>query len=514
MYACRTSIYGKRWFRMKKIIVADPTKENRKRLIRALNPELFSFQEIAKGRDWIETVPEDVVLVVASQELADMSALEALEQVYRENPYFSEIPCVVCASDNTESFFSRAIARGFKLVIHKPYNRRTLFGQIKKLLVDEKQLDESYFSGAEETLITEREKIDYLKYLLSQDIRTLNPKHNSNVDVGYYYPQLTDFFAIAPGEGFDILESFMTDNVFKRNLVDKVNLCPKCSNYQINFREVCPQCKSLHIHQEEVLHHFACGYVGPASDFKGMKCPKCGEQLRHIGLDYEKPTETFVCQDCSYIFTESKVEFNCFNCDYVGDAEKVIITKIYSYTLTPKAVKAVEFNSLTTFEFKHVIKMDRLNCFNMDFFNFLFSREYAEAKDYGDNLALIVIALLPSKRTQMIREELVNYIPTLGTAYEAVTSPSDNNIAILVTRKKLEEIESACDTLRKFINERTAISAKENEIDKTSVMRYDFGIFIRFFKFDGPHTPNDFLQTTLDIVNQRELNRKVQVIDE
>ena len=99
--------------------------------------------------------------------------------------------------------------------------------------------------------------------------------------------------------------------VLDRRLADKVHRCPNCAWHTLNFVEVCPRCRGIDIEIENVIHHFACAYVGAWSEFRhgvDLVCPKCDEKLRHMGMDYEKPSDTYRCHACGYVFTESRVE--------------------------------------------------------------------------------------------------------------------------------------------------------------------------------------------------------------
>ena len=39
-----------------------------------------------------------------------------------------------------------------------------------------------------------------------------------------------------------------------------------------------------------------------------LVCPKCNRQLRHIGVDYEKPSKLFTCFNCEIYCPEKIVD--------------------------------------------------------------------------------------------------------------------------------------------------------------------------------------------------------------
>ena len=132
------------------------------------------------------------------------------------------------------------------------------------------------------------------RYLASRG-SSLEPRNSRYSKIGYHYP-LVEALSIEHDPIFILknLDKFYWDNYFKREIIDKVNICYECSSSYLNFSECCSKCSSIDLKSEELVHHFRCAYVGPQSDYEKnekLVCPKCNHQLKHIGIDYDKPSE-------------------------------------------------------------------------------------------------------------------------------------------------------------------------------------------------------------------------------
>ena len=119
-------------------------------------------------------------------------------------------------------------------------------------------------------------------------------------------------------------------------LIDRIRVCKQCNGGHLNYVEVCPNCKSIDIDVQTSLHCFTCGHVGEQQSFlrKGkLECPKCTTQLRHIGVDYDRPLETHICHNCSHLFVEAETISQCLSCGAQTDIAELIVQKIYQLKL-------------------------------------------------------------------------------------------------------------------------------------------------------------------------------------
>lgn len=67
-----------------------------------------------------------------------------------------------------------------------------------------------------------------------------------------------------------------------------------------------------------------------------MNCPKCSKNLRHIGVDYDKPSIINHCQNCNEVFQDYIVKAKCIHCKHDTDVQYLLAKDINAYKLTKK----------------------------------------------------------------------------------------------------------------------------------------------------------------------------------
>lgn len=120
-------------------------------------------------------------------------------------------------------------------------------------------------------------------------------------------------------------------------LVDRLRLCSHCGSGRLNYVDVCPECRSLDIGRQPSLHCFTCGNVGPQELFLKdglLVCPNCLTRLRHIGSDYDRPLENYLCRHCRAFFIDAAVEARCLDCGEAQAPDKLRVREVRHYHLT------------------------------------------------------------------------------------------------------------------------------------------------------------------------------------
>lgn len=181
-----------------------------------------------------------------------------------------------------------------------------------------------------------------LNYMFTREINTLKPITDINSTIGYCYPVLSvNFDAFEEAKVIEILEWAEKEHLIWPDFQDRVYLCSNCKGGHLSFREICPNCDSANMRSEDLVHHFPCGYIGAISDFKNnidtvLNCPKCSKNLRHIGVDYDKPSVINHCQNCNEVFQDYLVKAKCIQCKTDTDVQFLISKDINLYKLTKK----------------------------------------------------------------------------------------------------------------------------------------------------------------------------------
>lgn len=179
-----------------------------------------------------------------------------------------------------------------------------------------------------------------LRYLLTRRT-SLHAVNSRQSTIGYCFPLIEDMSIEAdPLHIIKHMQEYAAQDYFSTQPVDKINICYDCHGSYLNFSECCTKCNSLDLKSEQLVHHFRCAYVGPQSDFvkdEKLICPKCDHQLKHIGIDYDKPSEIHTCRSCNHSSQETKMKAKCVDCSKENELDQLVTYEINNYKPTEKA---------------------------------------------------------------------------------------------------------------------------------------------------------------------------------
>jgi hypothetical protein len=181
-----------------------------------------------------------------------------------------------------------------------------------------------------------------LNFMFTRETNTFTPHPDINSSIGYCYPTISvNFETFEEAKVLELLEWAEKENLIWPDFLDRVYLCSNCKNGHLSYREICPNCDSANMRSEDLVHHFPCGYIGAMSDFKNnvdtvLNCPKCSKNLRHIGVDYDKPSIINHCQNCNEVFQDYLVKAKCAHCKTDTDVQFLLSKNINVYKLTKK----------------------------------------------------------------------------------------------------------------------------------------------------------------------------------
>lgn len=186
-----------------------------------------------------------------------------------------------------------------------------------------------------------------LSFNYTRNIKTIKPIPYMMSAINYCYPGLSSSFDYTEEKKiFDILDIAENEGLISGGFYDKTHYCNFCYSGSLNYRSVCPKCNSSNSITQDIIHHFRCGYVGPISDFTNeiddsLNCPKCNKTLRHIGVDYDKPSSLHTCNSCSNKFQDYDVKAKCLNCEFDNELEVLIEKELKQYSITSKGENAI-----------------------------------------------------------------------------------------------------------------------------------------------------------------------------
>ncbi len=203
-------------------------------------------------------------------------------------------------------------------------------------------------------------------YMFTRNRSSLQPIMDSRSSIGYTWPELSvNFESHDENKALQLLEWASKEELFTAEFTDRAYLCGTCSNGFMLYREVCQGCSSPNISVFDNIHHFPCAYVGPARDFPlsadgSMTCPKCSKKLRHIGIDYDKPSSISHCNSCDADFQDVYVKAKCLCCSSDVEVQYLNAQNINAYHFTNKStlVDAIKILSSQQMEIKGALKFD------------------------------------------------------------------------------------------------------------------------------------------------------------
>lgn len=97
------------------------------------------------------------------------------------------------------------------------------------------------------------------------------------------------------------------------------------------------------------MHHFRCANVSPESTYAcdgELRCPKCGHMLRHIGVDYDKPSSVYTCGECGDSFMYPSMSVLCTSCRKFHSTDELMPIDVEEYEFTPEGIKAFANNDV------------------------------------------------------------------------------------------------------------------------------------------------------------------------
>jgi TackOD1 domain-containing protein len=147
-----------------------------------------------------------------------------------------------------------------------------------------------------------------------------------------------------------MLEELADSGLLTRRFFDRVYVCGHCSSSRLLAREVCVKCHSSHIEEEALLHHYPCGFQAAEAHFRinggGYQCPKCSKQLRHFGVDYDKPGMLSKCCHCHEHNAEPDTYFACADCGHFQPSHGAKRQTWHHYAITPDGIAAVKAGTI------------------------------------------------------------------------------------------------------------------------------------------------------------------------
>ena len=244
-----------------------------------------------------------------------------------------------------------------------------------------------------------------LGYMYTRSIEQIVPVQDVTSRSGFRYPILSDYDLIHHHRTLhqDILQQGEEHGLFYGDFAEVSYVCNQCSGGFLHYREVCPKCLTAHISTHEMVHHFRCAHVAPLKDFQRFEdsisflhCPKCNHNLKHIGIDYDKPSQLHHCHSCEHEFQFFSVKAKCVSCSNDQLVDHLIKKEFKAYTVTQRAITAICEGALVDELRKDPNKIDGALSWNL----FTQNIEFERSTGKSDHLHIFRIELPNLSRIQ------------------------------------------------------------------------------------------------------------------
>lgn len=327
-----------------------------------------------------------------------------------------------------------------------------------------------------------------ISFMYTCDAYDLEPVPYIYSGINYSFPILSvNFSQTEEHSVLDILDIAEREGIFESDYYDRIYLCSNCSNGHLTYREVCPKCGSSNSTTEDIVHHFPCGYVGPISDYKNeiddqLDCPKCDKRLRHIGVDYDKPSILHECKNCSHKFQDYNVKAKCLNCLTDNGVEMLKGREIRKYRLTKKGeLAAINGFVSTSKDIEEIIGTVKFDTFKT---MLKYEIERLRQTEGSSNICAIhitnpsqVYSKIGSEVQKGLLKDLVRVIRSSIRSSDVITFQSSSTIVLsmneIPTRIAKRILEEIIVMLKRLMN--TAFKNMEVNFE-TNVMPLDYKI--------------------------------------
>lgn len=395
---------------------------------------------------------KSIDLVFLDVQMPDMSGFEVLDAVKNIDP------TQVIITSGSSAHGIKAFDYGITDYLVKPFKQERFDEAINRVL---RNAGRNQYT----TTLINRILGKVLLYIHTRDIQDYRPLPSRESKLGYIYPMLTANLDFRREEkALDILDMAEQEGFLTSSYIDSFYTCNNCYNSYLLFRETCPNCQSADVESEEQLHHFPCAYVGPISDFKSssdptaLECPKCERTLKHIGVDYDRPSIIFTCNRCDHVFQDPIVKARCNVCNSDMQVENLLKKNLKSYQLTSlgrDAALGKVIIDLKEFD-------DMVDVIDKEYFQRLLSKEIERKKEATFDSTIASIQLeniseiyekIGNQNSKKLVRELFDLVNSEINRSDEVVFQSMVTIWILITEKGVGEASPVIQKIMRRIKE-------------------------------------------------------------
>jgi hypothetical protein len=188
--------------------------------------------------------------------------------------------------------------------------------------------------------------IRLIQEIMSGKIVEVKPSTNLATKDGFGYPQAESILESTTSEVVDTLEFMANEDILERNLHENILFCPKCQSTNLKPGLGCPKCGSGNIAKGRILEHLSCRNNSLEEEYANNGkyiCPKCRQELRFLGTDYQSLGINYKCRDCGVISKDAAFNMQCQQCSNLFPEDEAREVVLYSYRLNEEKKRQLQF---------------------------------------------------------------------------------------------------------------------------------------------------------------------------
>lgn len=286
------------------------------------------------------------------------------------------------------------------------------------------------------------------------------PVITANRKSGYVYPMLDSLFEKQDSAVIEALSFLQSQSLLLEKFFTRAHFCSHCSSAFLNFKDTCPHCSSEDLTLNALIHHYKCAYTAEQSKFlrgERLICPKCEMRLQHIGVDYDKPSTVYHCNDCTHTFQDSVVVTTCYSCHRSADPENQSQQTIYAYSTSAIGQNAACYGLDTLFT--NILKTELL-LYSKATFHDLVDVEVARITRYkisSSSLVLINFKKLDQiyaelgKKTNQVFSELSSIFKSIFRTTDIISAHNETIFLVMMTETSSKNANLAISRLEQSV---------------------------------------------------------------
>src|SRR4030066_2020867 len=185
-----------------------------------------------------------------------------------------------------------------------------------------------------------------VREILAGNIIEIKPSTDPASKAGFAYPELENLLGSTTQEAIAILEFLANEDILEKVSRENILFCPQCQSPSLKPGLGCPKCGSGNIAKGRILEHLSCRNNSLEGDYANegkYVCPKCKQELRFLGTDYQSLGINYKCRECGGISKDAAFNWQCLKCSNLfpeGEAKELVL---YSYRLNESKKRQLQF---------------------------------------------------------------------------------------------------------------------------------------------------------------------------